>query len=382
MPDVEVTVIGGGIVGCAVAARAAAAGFATALVERGPLLGGGISSRNSGVAHAGMYYPPGSLKARLCVEGRRLLKTFCEHHGVRYRECGKLVVATSQADLGELERLHALGEANGVEDLRLIESAEVASLAPAVRALAALWSPRSAILDVEGCTRAFGRLAGLAGAQILTGADCVGLDRQRDGWRLEVRPPTGATREGWRHTSRWVVNAAGLYSDRIAEFAGVDIDREGWRLRWVKGNYFAISPRHDGRVERLVYPVPPADGSSLGVHLCLDLAGRMRLGPDVEPPLAPRAAEDYTVDPDRLESFYLGAHRFLPFLARRDLSPDMCGLRPRRIAWWTDGFADFVIRRETGDLEGLVNLVGIESPGVTAAPAIARQVVGYLAGEA
>jgi L-2-hydroxyglutarate oxidase LhgO len=157
----------------------------------------------------------------------------------------------------------------------------------------------------------------------------------------------------------------------------MDVEALGWRLRWVKGNYFTISPRHDGRVTRLVYPVPPRDGSSLGVHLCIDLAGRMRLGPDVEL-LPPRAPEDYKVDGARAEEMFRGAQRFLPFLARDDLSPDMCGLRPRRAAYWKDGFADFVISRETGDLAGLINLVGIESPGLTSAPAIAEQIASWL----
>jgi L-2-hydroxyglutarate oxidase LhgO len=377
MADVEVTVIGGGIVGCAVAARAAGAGLSTVLLERGPNLGGGTTSRNSEVAHGGMYYRPASLKARFCVEGRRLLKGFCAQQDVRYRECGKLVVAVDPAEIPELERLFALGQANGVEDLRLLDGAETASLEPAVRAVAALWSPRTAVLDAEGATRALARVARAADANIMTGAECVGLRRQPDGWRLEVAPPAGGGRQGWNHTSRWVVNAAGLYSDRVAALAGIDIDRRGWRLRWVKGNYFAVSPRHDGRVSRLIYPVPPRDGSSLGVHLCLDLSGRMRLGPDVEPqPLGCR--EDYQVDPHRKEAFYQGSQRFLPFLAPEDLSPDMCGLRPRLLSWWQDGWSDFIIEREQGDHEGLINLVGIESPGLTAAPAIAGQVVSWL----
>jgi len=324
-----------------------------------------------------MYYRPDSLKARFCVEGRRLLKTFCEHHGVRYRECGKLVVATEPSQVARLEQLLALGQTNGVEDLRLLDGAEVASLEPELQAVAALWSPQTAIIDAEDATRAFARTARAAGAHIMTAADCVGLARESDGWRVEVAPAPGAGRESWRHTSRWVVNAAGLYADKVAALAGVDVELRGWTLRWVKGNYFAISPRHDGRVTRLVYPVPPSDGSSLGVHLCLDLAGRMRLGPDVEP-LPLDAREDYTVDPQRLESFYLGARSFLPFLEREDLGPDMCGLRPRLLTWWRDGWADFVVMRETGDLEGLINLVGIESPGLTSAPAIARQVTDWI----
>ncbi len=377
MPDVQVTVIGGGIVGCAVAARAAAAGLATVLLERGPALAGGITSRNSEVAHGGMYYRPGSLKARFCVEGRRLMKVFCEHHGVRYRECGKLIVATAVEELPELERLHALGLENGVEGLRLLDAAEVASLEPSVAAVAALFSPQTAVFDAEGAARAFARAAKAADAHLMTEAECVGLERGVDGWQVAVAPPATGGREGWRHTSRWVVNAAGLYSDRVAALAGIDVGLRGWTQRWVKGNYFTISPRHDGRVGRLIYPVPPHDGSSLGVHLCLDLAGRMRLGPDVEPlPLG--APEDYRVDPQRLESFYQGARRFLPFLEREDLSPDMCGLRPRLITWWRDGWTDFVVAREEGDHEGLINLVGIESPGLTSAPAIARQVVDWM----
>lgn len=374
MADVEVTVIGGGIVGCAVAARSAAAGLTTVVVERGLQVGGGTTSRNSEVVHGGMYYRTGSLKARLCVEGRRLLRAFCEQHDVRYRACGKLIVAVSEDEVSELERLLALGQANGVEELRLLDGAEVAALEPVLKTVAALWSPHTAIVDAEGATRALARVAQAAGASLMTGAECTGLQPDADGWQVTVTPPAGGGREGWRHSSRWVVNAAGLHADRIAALAGVDVAARGWTQRWVKGNYFAISPRHAGRVSRLVYPVPPRDGSSLGVHLCLDLAGRMRLGPDVEP-LPVGASEDYTVDPQRLDAFLAGGCRFLPFLERDDLGPDMCGLRPRLLSWWQDGWADFVIAHENGDLQGLINLVGIESPGLTSAPAIAREVV-------
>jgi len=377
MTDVDVTVVGGGIVGCAVAARTAAAGLTTVLVERGPLLGGGITSRNSEVVHGGMYYPSGSLKAQFCIEGRRLLKNFCNQHQVRYRECGKLIVAVTDDEVGELDRLEKLGRANGVEDLRLLDGAEVASLEPSVRAVAALWSPRTAVVDAEGAARAYAQSARQADAQVMTGAECTRLEREAEGWRLEIQPPQGSGREAWSHTSRFVVNAAGLHSDRIAALAGIDIDQRGWRLRWVKGNYFVISPRHDGCIERLIYPVPPVDGASLGVHLCLDLAGRMRLGPDVEE-MEPSMGEDYSVDPERLEAFFEGGRRFLPFLERDDLTPDLCGLRPRRVTWWKDGTNDFVVHRETGDGAGLINLVGIESPGLTSAPALARQVTDWV----
>ncbi len=377
MADVDITVVGGGVVGCAAAARAATAGLSTVLIERDRLLGAGTTSRNSEVVHGGMYYPTGSHKARFCVEGRRLLKEFCELHDVRYRECGKLIVAVSADEVAELERLQVLGAANGVEDLEMLDGDAVTTLEPEVRAVAALWSRRTALVDAEGAARAFGLQARHADAQIMTGAEVTRLERVDVGWRVTVDPPAGSGREGWTHTSRWVVNAAGLHCDRIAAMAGIDVDARGWRLQWSKGNYFAISPRHDGRVGRLVYPVPPRDGSSLGVHLCLDLAGRMRLGPDVEP-MDGGVGEDYSVDPDRQEAFFAGGRRFLPFLEMDDLSPDMCGLRPRLKSWRPGQFTDFVVQREVGDFEGLVNLVGIESPGLTSAPALARQVVEWV----
>ena len=211
----------------------------------------------------------------------------------------------------------------------------------------------------------------------MTGAELTRLERESAGWLVTVEPPVGSGREGWSHTSGWVVNAAGLYSDRVAALAGIDIDARDWRLRWSKGNYFGISPRHDGRVSRLVYPVPPPDGASLGVHLCLDLAGRMRLGPDVEL-LPPSAGEDYSVDAERRDAFFAGGRRFLPFLELEDLTADTCGLRPRRAIWRKGRFTDFVVEQEAGDLAGLINLVGIESPGLTCAPALARQVVDWV----
>jgi L-2-hydroxyglutarate oxidase LhgO len=373
MPDLDVTIIGGGIVGCAVAAESAVRGLTTVLLEREPALARGTTSRNSEVAHGGMYYPEGSAKARLCVRGRRLLKAFCEAAGVRFRECGKLIVAVSAAEVLELERLYGNGIANGVEDLVLLDRADLARVEPGVRAVAALSSPRTAILDAESAARAFAARARAGGAEVMTGSDVTGLTPEAGCWRVSVQPASGSGRESWSHTSRWVVNAAGLYSDRVAALAGIDLDARGWRFEWSKGNYFSISPRHDGRISHLVYPVPPADGSSLGIHLCIDLAGQMRLGPDVEP-LASRVSEDYTVDPRRAEAFFASASTFLPFLAREDLSPGTSGLRPR----FADGPRDFVLQQETGDLAGLINLLGIESPGLTAAPAIAEQVGAWL----
>lgn len=378
--DLDVTVIGGGIVGCAVAAEVSGLGLSTVLLEMESGLGRATTSRNSEVSHGGMYYPTGSLKALCCVEGRRLLKDFCATADVGYNECGKVIVAVEEDEIPALERLLTLGQANGVEDLQIIDRAELNSLEPDVQAVAGLLSPRTGVLDAEGAAKAYAHLASERGAQVLTGSRVTGLHRHRDGWKVVISPTGEQRREGWEHTSRIVINAAGLWADRMADLAGIDIKERGWIQHLTKGNYFSVSNAHDGRINRLIYPVPPSSGSSLGVHVCLDLAGQMKLGPDLERlPRDPREATDsptdidldYRVDPARQNSFYEDALRFLPWLKPDDLAPAMCGMRPK-IA--VSGFADFVIKREEDDFSGLINLVGIESPGLTSAPAIALRV--------
>ncbi len=380
--EIDVTVIGGGIVGCAVAAELSGRGLVTVLLEKEGALARATTSRNSEVCHGGMYYPPGSLKARCCVTGRRLLKSFCEQAGVGYQECGKLIIAQEAGEIVELERLLARGKTNGVEDLRLVEGAELAALEPQVTAVAALFSPRTAIMDAEGAARGLARLAESRGAQIMTGTEVTGLVREADGWRVTVTPSGPQRTDGWVHQSRWVVNAAGLWADRVAALAGVDVADRGWRLRLTKGNYFAVADAHAGRVQHLIYPVPPADGLSLGVHVCLDLGGQLKLGPDVELYRQDMrdgdGGLDYSVDAERGAAFYESAVRFLPWLERADLTPAMCGLRPKLS---TGGMVDFVVRREDdAHLLGLINLVGIESPGLTSSPALALE-VGRLVAE-
>lgn len=386
MFEVQVTIVGGGILGCAVADAVSARGFSVVLLEQEAGLARGTTSRNSEVSHGGMYYPAGSLKAVHCVRGRRLLQQFCAQAKVGYRECGKLIVAAEPSQQPELERLHDLGLANGVEDLRLLDGGEVASLEPQVRGHAGLLSPRTAILDAEGATRAYARRAEENGAQILVGARATALRVSAGLWEVGVSPGDRGLREGWRHASRCVVNAAGLWADRVAALAGIEAQDRGWSLHLSKGNYFRIDSRHDGRVQRLIYPVPPADGSSLGVHLCLDLAGRMKLGPDVQvPPADPRAAVigcglnanlDYSVDPGRRDAFHAGVRPYLPWLEPQDLTPDTSGLRPKLAM---AGFRDFVVSREEGALAGLINLVGIDSPGLTSAPSLALAVTDLVA---
>ncbi len=376
MSDANVTIIGGGIVGCAIAAVCGRLGLSTVLLEQEAGLGRGTTSRNSEVSHGGMYYPTGSLKARWCVQGRRLLKDFCLNAQVGYRECGKLIVAVREDEIPDLESLLKLGKANGVEDLEILDEAQVRKLESGITAVAALWSPRTGLVDPEAATRAYGKMAAENGAQIMTSAELERLERKHGAWQVSAGPTGTGRRRGWTHSTDFVVNAAGLSAHLVGAMAGVDIISRGWTQILIKGNYFRVNPRHSGKVNRLVYPVPPKDQSSLGVHLCIDLAGQLRLGPDVENPepdkdLVSAAELPYHVDPDRGEIFFQGARRYLPWLEKRDLSPDMSGYRPRLA---DHGFHDFVVKRETGPLEGLINLIGIDSPGLTSAAALAEHV--------
>ncbi len=381
MSDFNVTIVGGGIVGCAIAAVCARLGLSAVLIEKEAGLGRGITSRNSEVSHGGMYYPTGSLKARFCVPGRRLLKEFCTSSGVGYQECGKLIVAVQHDEISQLESLFVLGQANAVEDLEIIDAAQVTKMEPGVQAMAALWSPRTGIVDAEGATKALAQSAAEAGVQVMTSSVVDSLERRKGAWQVGVIPDGQGRREGWTHASDFVVNAAGLTADDVAAMAGVDVKARGWRQVWVKGNYFRINPEHSGRINSLIYPVPPQDHSSLGVHLCLDLAGQLRLGPDVEYPeqdngfsdkgLEPERQLAYHVDPNLAGSFFQSAQQYLPWLKADDLSPDMSGYRPKLAV---RGFRDFEVVRENSSLEGLVNLIGIDSPGLTSAMALAEHV--------
>ena len=369
MVSIEVTIVGGGILGCATVDAVARSGRPVVLLEKESHLAGATTSRNSEVAHGGMYYPSGSLKAEYCVRGRRLLKAFCDEAGVRFNECGKLIVAVNDDEVESLEPLLARGIANGVEGFRRIDALELRELEPDIRAVAGLLSPHTGVVDAEGASKAFARRAEESGAMVMTSAEVIGLERVAEGWRVSVRRGD----ETWDHVSAAVVLCGGLFADDLALMAGLDVDALGLRQRWVKGNYFSVDPRHHGRASHLIYPIPPRGTDTLGVHLCLDLAGQMRLGPDYEP--VPRL-EDYAVDPDRAESFFAGASRFLPWLEPGDLQPTMSGIRPKIDT--EEPFADYRIHA-TGD--GLVATAGIDSPGLTSGAALAEVLADVAAGQ-
>jgi L-2-hydroxyglutarate oxidase LhgO len=370
MADTPLTVVGAGVVGLAVAARLAERFPDLVVLERRERHGTETSSRNSEVIHGGLYYPERSLKARLCVRGKRLLYELCPRAGVPHRRIGKLVVAMRPEEEEELERLYALGRANGVE-LERATGAECRGLEPAVPAVAGIFSPTTGIVSAHGLMDALLAAARDRGAILQPRAEVRGIARAGGEYRLELRTPDGAE----TLASERVVNAAGLDSDRVAALAGIDVAAAGYGLHWWKGSYFAVGGPRARVLSRLVYPVPT--DVSLGVHAVLGLDGRLRFGPDAE-----RLSErrpDYAVDEGKRAAFGDAIRRLVPAIEDEDLRPDVAGIRPK-LQGPGEGFRDFVIAEEGArGLPGLVNLVGIDSPGLTAALAIAEEVDRLLA---
>lgn len=367
---VDVLVVGAGLLGLACGAELARRGRRVVVVERHARILQETSSHNSQVVHAGLYYPEGSLKATLCVEGREQLYARCARLGIGHRILGKTVVATQPEQCTVLEELLRRGTANGAPGLEILDAAGVRSREPCVRAVAGLLSPRSGIFDVHGLGLSYqAELEAHDGTLLLRSTLAELEPRAAGGLRVAVRDPDGGCTEV---VVEAVVNAAGLASDAVAARAGLDVDALGYRIRPCKGDYFAVAPGAPLDVRGLVYPVP--EGGGLGIHVTLDLGGRLRLGPDatyVERP-------SYEVDPGKASRFAEAARRYLPALRAEWLTPDGAGLRPK-LAGPGEAFRDFVIAEESArGVPGLVDLVGIESPGLTAAPAIARRVAALL----
>ncbi len=369
--EVDVAVVGGGVVGLACAAALARAGRSVLLFERHEGLGRETTSRNSEVVHSGLYYPEDSLKARLCVAGRERLYERCQRLRVPCRKLGKWIVATRPEEIPTLEALERQGRANGVTGLHWVEPAEIARQEPDLRALAALASPESGIVDAQALCASFAAEAEERGAQLVLRSQVLGVEHRGSLYRLEVCDASG---ELATLSSAALVNAAGLAGDALAERAGLDVEARGYRLHLCTGGNIDLRPGAPQRLSRLIYPVPA--GAGLGIHVTLDLGGRVRFGPDAEYVAAP----DYRVEPAKAATFAAAAGRYLPALRADWLTPDYAGLRPK-LAAPGQGFRDFVVAEESeAGLPGLVSCLGIESPGLTAAPAIAERVVSLLAG--
>ena len=363
--DTDAIVVGAGVVGLACAHALARRGLSVVVLEREGRIGQGISSRNSEVIHAGLHYPPGSLRARLCVEGKRALYDFLPAHGVAFERCGKLIVATREEDIAQLEHMFAQGRANGVEDLSLIDGATAKRLEPALACVGAILSGSSGILEAHGLILALqGEIEGHGGV-IALNAPFLGAASERDGWRVRVGGAEPAAL-----SARGLVVAAGLSAQECARaidgFPAARIPP----LFLGKGNYFALTGR--APFQRLVYPTPIP--GALGVHYKRDVAGQAHFGPDLEFV----DAIDYRVNDARAAYFQDYVRRFWPGLPDGALRPDFAGIRPK-LHGPSEPQGDFVIDGPTAHgLAGLVALFGIESPGLTSSLAIGEEVARLL----
>jgi L-2-hydroxyglutarate oxidase LhgO len=362
----DVLVVGAGVLGLAIACTLARRGHAVIIAERTGGIGNGVSSRNSEVIHGGMYYPAGSLRARHCVAGRRMLYAFCDSHGVPHRRCGKLIVATNDLEQAKIDGIYQQGIENGVENLKLLTGAEARALEPALSCTGAVHSPETGIIDSHALMLALqGELEDYGGT-VAFHADVERLAPRGSGWETLVGGAEPATL-----TVDAVVNAAGLGAQALARATESYPEARVPRLVLAKGNYFGCLGRP--AFSRLIYPAP-VDGG-LGTHVTLDLNGRMRFGPDVEW----IETEDYRVNPTRAASFAASIRRYWPGLPENALVPDYAGIRPK-LTGPGEPAADFVIDgpAEHG-LAGLVHLFGIESPGLTASLSLAEDVADRLA---
>ena len=343
------------------------------VLEKNDTFGQETSSRNSQVIHAGLYYPPASLKAKTCVEGNRMLYAIGEkNNGVAFNKLTKIVIATSEWEVGKLEALRKNGIDNGVMGLLLLSRQETKRLEPNVEARAALFVPSTGVIDGHGLMKFFLQKAKDKGAQVVYRSKVTDIAKTNTGYVVE----TQEGKEKFDFLTRVLINCAGLGADKVAAMAGIDITRAGYRLHYCKGEYFSVSGGKRKLVKRLVYPVPLPELAGVGIHVTLDLDGRMRLGPGVE-----YVKEiNYKVDEKKKPFFYASVKKFLPDLTLEDLEPEMAGIRPK-LQGPGEKQKDFIIRHEIDKgLPGLINLIGIESPGLTASPAIAK-IVGNMVNE-
>ncbi|UCJ17101.1 NAD(P)/FAD-dependent oxidoreductase [Pseudomonas sp. MM211] len=368
MDSIDTLIIGAGVLGLACAARLAEPGRSMLIIEQEALVGSHTSSRNSEVIHAGIYYPPGSLKAELCLEGRERLYAWCKQWQVPYRRLGKLLVAVSDQERGKLDALANNALASGVDELQDIDSARLSVLEPAVRAVAALLSPNTGIIDSHAYLQSLLACAERQGAELVLQTRVDSLTHDGDGW---IASGTSAG-EPFSLKAQRVINAAGLFAQQLALCTQGLAPQQIPPLHMCQGNYFNYNGKSP--FSHLVYPMPEANTSGLGVHATLDLAGQLRFGPDTRY----ISSIDYRVDETLRDAFASAISRYFPMLDSTRLVPGYAGIRPKLSGPGTTA-EDFMLQMPADHgLPGLVNLFGIESPGLTASLAIAERIAHRL----
>jgi L-2-hydroxyglutarate oxidase LhgO len=362
MDNTDIVIIGAGVIGLAISAELSQDYENIVVLEKEDSFGRETSSRNSEVIHSGIYYPEGSLKSRLCVEGAQLLYEICEKQKIAYKKLGKLIVALEKTDIRSLHGLFEKGKRNNVKGLVLLDKEGISKLDPHTNAIAAIYSPNTGIIDSHALMKYYFSKAKEKGVLFVFKSEVNYIMREGDGFSIGIK------QDDYQLKTRMVINCAGLCSDVIAAMAGVDINKNGYKIKFCKGSYFYYSKYYP--LKMLVYPLPHTDLSGLGIHASFDLGNRLRFGPDVEYV----ESINYNVDTNKKNSFYERASKLLPGLDINAFVPDTAGVRPKLYAEG-EPIRDFVINDESRiGLRGLIDLIGIESPGLTASPAIARMV--------
>lgn len=373
MEDVDVAIVGAGVVGLAIAARLVTHFDNIFVIEKEPSFGQGISSRNSEVIHAGIYYPSDSLKAKTCVEGNRMLYEICQNNSIPFKKLGKLIVATNKEEANQIEVLCKQGSANGVAGLEIIDASAIKKSESNIEGICALSSPETGIIDSHKLMEYLCAKAKEGGAGIVYQSEVKSIQKQNGLYQIEVEDNK---KELFKFASKFVINAAGLSSDTIAKMVGLNTNRLDYDLKYCKGQYFRLSPNKSRLINRLIYPVPEQSDAGLGIHLTPDISGQVKLGPDAK--YLTGRTEDYEVDKNKQKEFCGSVNKFAPFIEIDDIYPDMAGIRPK-LEGPGDNFRDFVIQDESdNNFPGFINLIGIESPGLTAAVSIAKYVENLL----
>lgn len=365
--DAEITIIGAGVIGLAIAEKVSEEYKNVFVIEKHSTFGQETSSRNSEVIHAGIYYTKDSLKAKLCIEGKKLLYDYCDKYKVPYKNCGKLIVATSEEEISVIEGIRQTAITNGLDDLKVLDREQIAEMEPNIFALKALFSPSTGIIDSHSLMKQFETNTLNNGGQIVYGSEVTGIKRIQNGYEISL---IDADHKPFSFTSGIVINSAGLTSDLISEMVG--IKDENLKIMFCKGEYFRIIPPKNKLIKRLIYPVPHPNMEGIGIHVTVDMSGGVKLGPDVK--YLDTNVYDYKLTPSKQEAFFKSAKKFLPFLEFDDIAPEMAGLRPK-VQKPGEPLRDYYIMEESGrGYPGFINLIGMESPALTSSIAIAKYV--------
>ena len=366
MFDASITIVGAGVIGLAIAAELSKFNENIFVLEKHSKFGQETSSRNSEVIHTGIYYPTNSLKARLCVEGNKLLYNFCKEHDINHLKCGKLVVATNKEEEAVLQNILNQSRINGVIDGVLMTKEEANMLEPEIFCTKAIHFPSTGIIDTHGLMKKLESNAAINGVSFAYNSEVTKIERVEGGYAITVKEKN----DQFNFTSEYIINAAGLYADKIAFLAGTY--NPTYKIHYWKGEYFAVCNGKNKKINRLIYPVPQTNAVGLGVHATIDLNNGMKLGPDATY-LSSREIE-YSIDKNKQAAFLQAARKYLPFLELEDLHPDQAGIRPK-LQRPGDPVRDFIIKKETeAGHPNFINLIGIESPGLTSCLTIGQMI--------